>query len=374
MGYFDSIGCVSGLLCEENEASWFSDKGNGDTCTFDGQDDCIVLGSEDIEYIEKLIQKETEFGFECCVPSDRWSRTSSGWLKSARLNAIEWIFHVREEFLPLNFPMFHVCCDLIFSCLLSRLSSKSLVPFCLQTRAVFGLQLLTAYLSVTYLDRFLSKRSIDEGKLWAVRLLSVACLSIAAKMAECTVPTLSEFTVKDYCFENEVIQRMELLVLTTLEWKMASTTPFLYLPYFFNKICGECITKELVSRAAELIVEMVKDINSLDHRPSVVAAAAVLAASNSQFTRKDVELKMSLISLWDSQENEHIFYCFLAMQCLQMEKLKTPKLAISSTSSSILSSSVIVKENSALTFGAGIKRRLTFDDWDLNSPASKICR
>jgi cyclin D5 len=184
---------------------------------------------------------------------------------------------------------------------------------------------------------------LQEGKLWAIRLLSVACLSLAAKMEERKVPPLSEFPVEDYCFGNKVIQRMELLVLNTLEWRMNSITPFAYLHYFIHKTCGESTPKETVSRAVELIVAMIKgivisfippfaylrcfihktlgfpsfihefnkflhpmfcvEIDLLDHRPSIIAAAAVLAASNRQLTRKELELKMDMISSWGSLEN-----------------------------------------------------------------------
>lgn len=77
-------------------------------------------------------------------------------------------------------------------------------------------------------------------------------------MEECKVPTLSEFPVQDYDFESKVIQRMELLVLNTLEWKMGSITPFAYLRYFINKFCGESRPKGLVSSAVKLIMTITK--------------------------------------------------------------------------------------------------------------------
>lgn len=76
---------------------------------------------------------------------------------------------------------------------------------------------------------------VQSEKCWAFRLLSVACLSLAAKMEECDVPSLSEFPSQDFNFESKVIQRMELLVLSTLDWKMNFTTPFAFLPYFISK-------------------------------------------------------------------------------------------------------------------------------------------
>lgn len=77
-------------------------------------------------------------------------------------------------------------------------------------------------------------------------------------MEECKVPALSEFPVQGYDFESNVIQRMELLVLNTLEWKMGSITPFAYLHYFINKFCGESRTKGLVSSAVKLTLTIAK--------------------------------------------------------------------------------------------------------------------
>lgn len=73
-------------------------------------------------------------------------------------------------------------------------------------------------------------------------------------MEECEVPALSEYHVDEYSFEGNVIQRMELLVLNTLEWKMSCATPFTYLNYFTTKFCGQFRHKELINRAVELIL------------------------------------------------------------------------------------------------------------------------
>lgn len=101
----------------------------------------------------------------------------------------------------------------------------------------------------------------QSEKVWAIRLLSVACLSVAAKIEECHVPMLPEFPVSGYgLFESKAIQRMELLVLTELEWKMGSLTPFSYLNYFIHKFAAnEEISKELIiSNSVELILAMTR--------------------------------------------------------------------------------------------------------------------
>lgn len=50
------------------------------------------------------------------------------------------------------------------------------------------------------------------------------------------------------------------------------------------------------------------EINLTDHRPSIIAAAAVLVAIDSQLTKEAVELRISPIALWGSQENVSFHY------------------------------------------------------------------
>ncbi|XXG70760.1 hypothetical protein AAC387_Pa07g0167 [Persea americana] len=51
---------------------------------------------------------------------------------------------------------------------------------------------LTAYRSINYFDRFLSSYELPEGKPWMIQLVILACLFIAAKVEETTVPRPSE--------------------------------------------------------------------------------------------------------------------------------------------------------------------------------------
>ncbi|GMJ08048.1 cyclin d5;1 [Hibiscus trionum] len=315
MGEFESYFSCSSLLCHETEE---------EACCFETEpehdDESLYLNDNDDEYIESLFQRETSATSSSDCPfTDR-----ENWLQCARLNAIEWIFN---------------------------------------TRTLFGFQIHTAYLSVIYLDRFLSKKSIDDGKLWAIQLLSAACLSIAAKMEERRVPILSEFPTRDYQFENKTIQRMELLVLSTLEWKMSSVTPFVYLSYFIHKFYGESAKpKGLVSKALQYIVVIAKEINSVEHRSSVIAAAAVLAASCDEIlTRKAMELKTDFVSFWGAPETEHVFFCYNMMQEIEMRKSKTPKSAISSNCSSLWHAT---EKSCSVSIGVGTKRKLAFKESD----------
>lgn len=72
---------------------------------------------------------------------------------------------------------------------------------------------------------------------WAARLLAAACVSLAAKMEEYRAPALSEFRADDaYDFSSVSIRRMELLVLSTLGWRMGDVTPLDYLPCLSSRL------------------------------------------------------------------------------------------------------------------------------------------
>lgn len=72
------------------------------------------------------------------------------------------------------------------------------------------------------------------------------------------MPALSQYHVDDYHFAGNVIRKMELLVLNTLDWKMNLITPFAFVHYFVTKLCGEPRSKELVDKATELILDVMK--------------------------------------------------------------------------------------------------------------------
>ncbi|XP_073147196.1 cyclin-D5-1-like isoform X2 [Henckelia pumila] len=166
------------------------------------------------------------------------------------------------------------------------------IDYILGKREFLGIRFHTAYLSVAYLDGFLSRKPITAEKPWAIRLLSMACLSLAAKMEEATVPPLSDFCSEDFNFESRNIQRMELLVLNTLDWRMGLVTPFEFI-HFFVKKPYEQSSRNVVSRIVELILRATRDEKIMRHKPSVIGASATLVAMDSRLTRHELGLKIS---------------------------------------------------------------------------------
>uniref|UniRef100_A0A7C9AR74 Uncharacterized protein n=1 Tax=Opuntia streptacantha TaxID=393608 RepID=A0A7C9AR74_OPUST len=139
---------------------------------------------------------------------------------------------------------------------------------------------LCVYLAINYLDRFLAAYELPKGRAWMMQLLAVACLSLAAKMEETDVPLSLDLQVGDakFVFESKTIQRMELLVLSTLKWRMQALTPFSFIDYFLYKTNGDQMPpRTLMLQCIQLILSTIKGIDFLEFRPSEIAAAVAIS-------------------------------------------------------------------------------------------------
>ncbi|KAF8673926.1 hypothetical protein HU200_048374 [Digitaria exilis] len=201
-----------------------------------------------------------------------------------------------------------------------RCARRATVKWILETRACFGFSHRTAYLSVAYFDRFCLHRCFDRSVMpWAARLLAVACVSVAAKMEEYSAPALSEFSTGDddeYEFSCVSIRRMELLVLSTLEWRMGGVTPFDYLPCLRSMLRRRNNASDggiVAAKAAALIFASAQAASVLDYRPSTVAVAAVLAAIHGAMTKETLESKMGTLSPSCLLDKEDVYACHSLM-------------------------------------------------------------
>ncbi|KAG9440573.1 hypothetical protein H6P81_020738 [Aristolochia fimbriata] len=169
---------------------------------------------------------------------------------------------------------------------LDATARQDAINWMLKVHAHYRFRPATAYLAVNYLDRFLSSHSLPRGNGWPFQLLSVACLSLAAKMEESNVPLLLDFQVLDpkFVFEPRTVQRMELLVMAGLKWRLRSVTPFAFLD-FFTSTFGFSHSLPFFRRVSDLILSTNRVIDFLGFRPSAVAAAAVLCTGGDTVDR-----------------------------------------------------------------------------------------
>ncbi|MBA0717479.1 hypothetical protein Golax_005293 [Gossypium laxum] len=71
---------------------------------------------------------------------------------------------------------------------------------------------------------------------------------------------------------------MEILVLSTLKWKMQVITPCSFIDYFLSKICNDQYPSSMsISRSLQLILSTIKGIDFLEFRPSEIAAAMAIS-------------------------------------------------------------------------------------------------
>ncbi|XP_072953340.1 cyclin-D3-1-like [Typha angustifolia] len=209
---------------------------------------------------------------------------------------------------------------------------------------------LSAYLAVNYLDRFLSAYELPQGKTWMTQLLSVACLSLAAKMEETEVPLSLDLQVGEpkHVFEARTIQRMELLVLSTLKWRMQAVTPFSFIDYFlhvFND--GNAPSKLSLSQSAELILTIARGTDFLAFRPSEIAAAVALTVLEEL---QMVEVEMAVTSCIHVKK-ERVLRCYKMIQDLLMTESKLLRSA-SPSSSSVPQSPIGVLDAACLSYNS----------------------
>ncbi|EOA27394.1 hypothetical protein CARUB_v10023525mg [Capsella rubella] len=248
------------LACGETSESWITDNddeinyGGGFTNkigynhqlfikdgNFDGDGSIPVMGSSFSsrqDRIKEMLEREIEF----CPGADYVKRLRSGDLDlCVRNQALDWILKA--------------CAHYHFG------------PLCI-------------CLSMNYLDRFLTSYELPKDKAWAVQLLAVSCLSLAAKMEETDVPQIVDLQVGDpkFVFEAKTIKRMELLVLNKLNWRLQAITPFSFIDYFVDKISNQ-VTENSIYRSSRFILNTTKEIEFLDFRPSEIAAAAAVSVS-----------------------------------------------------------------------------------------------
>ncbi|KAK4763421.1 hypothetical protein SAY86_009189 [Trapa natans] len=269
--------CLSDLLCEEDSDGILSGDSLSPNRSLSELESLAVLD----ETIAELIEDEKDF-----VPGlDYLSRYRSQLLDpSAREESVAWI---------------------------------------LKVHTYYGFQPLTAYLAVNYMDRFLYSHSLPQTDEWPMQLLSVACLSLAAKMEEPLIPSLLDLQIEGtkFIFEPRTIRRMEHLVLTILNWRLRSVTPFSFICFFACKVdpSGSCIGY-LISRSTSIILSDIQEASILEFRPSCTAAAAVLCAANEIPSLIFLVNPEHAESWCDGLIKEEITCCYRLMQNLALLK------------------------------------------------------
>ncbi|XP_021311446.1 cyclin-A1-3 [Sorghum bicolor] len=136
----------------------------------------------------------------------------------------------------------------------------------------------TLYLTVNYIDRYLSGNEIDRQRL---QLLGVTCMLIAAKYEEICAPQVEEFCyITDSTYFRDDVLEMEASVLNYLKFEMAAPTPKCFLRRFARaaQACDEDPALHLEFLANYIAELSLLEYNLLSYPPSLIAASAVFLA------------------------------------------------------------------------------------------------
>ncbi|CAO2830961.1 unnamed protein product [Amaranthus hypochondriacus] len=155
---------------------------------------------------------------------------------------------------------------------------KKALEWMIRVNSYHNFSVITLVLGVNYFDRFMLSFGFQKEMPWLTHIAAIACLSLASKIEETHVPLLLDFQVEhEQIFEAKVIQRMELLVLSTLEWKMNAVTPLSYIGHLIRKLKLETNYHcQILCRCESLILSAILDPRFLCYVPSVLAAATMV--------------------------------------------------------------------------------------------------
>ncbi|TVU34145.1 hypothetical protein EJB05_15974, partial [Eragrostis curvula] len=136
----------------------------------------------------------------------------------------------------------------------------------------------TLYLTVNYIDRYLSGNEINRQRL---QLLGVACMLIAAKYEEICAPQVEEFCyITDNTYFRDEILEMEASVLSYLKFEMTAPTAKCFLRRFVRaaQVCDEDPPLHLEFLASYVAELSLLEYSLLSYPPSLIAASSVFLA------------------------------------------------------------------------------------------------
>jgi cyclin B len=149
-----------------------------------------------------------------------------------------------------------------------------LIDWLVEVNLKFKLMPETLYLTISCIDRFLSKKQVTRKNL---QLVGVVATLIASKYEEIWAPEVRDFIfVSDKAYNREHILSMEKTMLNALGFQLTVPTAYIFLQRYLKAAKAD---KE-VSFLSQYLVELTfTDYNMLRYSLSQVAASAVYLAS-----------------------------------------------------------------------------------------------
>ncbi|KAK9109327.1 hypothetical protein Sjap_017387 [Stephania japonica] len=184
----------------------------------------------------------------------------------------------------------------------------------------------TLYLTISYIDRFLSSNMLSRHKL---QLLGVSSMLIASKYEEISPPHVEDFCyITDNTYTKEEVVKMETDILKFLNFEMGNPTIRTFLRRFTSVAQGNFKTSNL---QLEFLGWYLAELSLLDYAcvrfvPSLVAASVMFLAKFTIQPKKHP---------WDMALQQHSGYkpsdlkeCVILIQDLQLNRRGSNLVAI----------------------------------------------
>lgn len=174
-----------------------------------------------------------------------------------------------------------------------------------------------------YFDAFVRQEAVtlilQQEESWILRLLAASCISLAGKMLK------TDFSASMFhnqggeegrlIFDQQAVRRMETVILGALNWRMRSITPFCFFDFFIGSfhIRDPPLLRSLRDRASHIIFKSQREINFLEFKPSIIAASALLLATQELLPRQLPLVKRAFLGCAFVNE-ESLLSCFSLLQ------------------------------------------------------------
>ncbi|XP_066325411.1 cyclin-A3-1-like [Miscanthus floridulus] len=137
----------------------------------------------------------------------------------------------------------------------------------------------TLYLTVSYIDRFLSANALNRQRL---QLLGVSAMLVASKYEEINPPNVEDFCyITDNTYTKQEVVKMESDILNVLKFEVGNPTPKTFLRMFIRSVQED--NNKYTSLQLEFLGGYLCELSLLDYSllrflPSLVAASVVFVA------------------------------------------------------------------------------------------------
>lgn len=152
-----------------------------------------------------------------------------------------------------------------------------LVDWLVEVAQEYRLTSDTLFLSVAYIDRYLSLMDVRRNKL---QLVGVTSMLVASKYEEIYAPAIDEFCyITDNTYTREQVLEMERDILRVLEFDLTQPTLKTFLRRYIKAASGEILLDATYEFLCAYLAELtLMDYGMLHYLPSHIAASIVLVA------------------------------------------------------------------------------------------------